>query len=325
MVAELRSIDRLEAITIVDNIIDYSDTVGVPSVLAPHAWTGQTGRDYQYLWAGWGLSVLVSTHVGEESFTVLYDTGPSPEILAHNVKALGLDLSTVDAIVMSHGHWDHFGGLIEALEEISKKDVPVYLHPRMFFPRRVVTKTETGERVRDFTPIPTVDDIKRAGGRPVLSDSPVSLAGTTLLRSGEIPRMTPYETGMPGHQAFINGRWVDDSEILDDSCLIAHVRGRGLIVITGCAHSGVINSLRESIRLTGVKRVYAVMGGTHLTGYREMGPVNSTIEDLKAIGPEIILASHCTGLRAQKAIARQLPKAQVSGGVGLMLRVESTE
>ena len=313
------TVDRVEIITLVDNVIENSGSRLHNNVVPVGEWVSQENTSPWNTFAGHGLATLIRTHIKRESFEVLYDTGPSGEILLHNIKALGLDLGAIDAIVMSHGHWDHFNGLTAALDEIGRQEVPVYIHPRMLAKRRFVIKTERGERIRTLPPVCSLQDITDAGGSPRNTDQPVLVAGDTILRTGEIPRQTEYESGFPNHQAFIDGEWVDDSKIVDDNCVIINTK-RGLIVVTGCAHAGVVNSVNEAIRLTSVNKVRAIIGGFHLMGARNESRVNHTIKDLKSISPEMIVPCHCTGAFAQNSIANAFPMAYVTSSVGNLYR-----
>ncbi|MFW9960816.1 MAG: MBL fold metallo-hydrolase [Candidatus Thorarchaeota archaeon] len=314
-----RRVDRVEIVTLVDNVIENSGRRLHNNVIPVGEWVSQENTSPFNTFAGHGFATLIRTYIKNESFEVLYDTGPSGEILLHNVKALGIDLSSIDAIVMSHGHWDHFNGLTAVLAEIRQQDIPVYIHPRMFAKRRIVIKTEQGERIRTLPPVCSLQDITDAGGSPRSNNQPVLIAGDTVLRTGEIPRITAYEEGFPNHQAFIDGEWTDDSKIIDDNCLVINTK-RGLVVVTGCAHAGVVNSVNEAVRLTRVSKVHAIIGGFHLGGARNEPRIDHTIKDLQAISPEMIVPCHCTGATAQHSIANVFTKAYVTSSVGNLYR-----
>ncbi len=314
-----RTVDRVEIITLVDNVIENSGSRLHDNVVPVGEWVSRENTSPWNTFAGHGLATLIRTHVKRESFEVLYDTGPSGEILLHNIKALGLDLSAIDAIVMSHGHWDHFNGLTAALTEIGRKEIPVYIHPRMLAKRRIVINTEQGERIRTLPPVCNLQDITEAGGSPRSTNQPLLLAGDTLLRTGEIPRETEYEKGLPNHQAFIDGDWIDDSKITDDNCVVINTK-RGLIIVTGCAHAGVVNSVNEAIRLTAINKVHAIIGGFHLMGARNESRVKHTIKDLQALSPDLIVPCHCTGAFAQHSIANAFPMSYVTSSVGNLYR-----
>lgn len=312
-------VDRVEIITLVDNVIENWRSEQHENVIPAGRWVSGENVSPSHTYAGHGLAFLVKTYVRNNSFSVLYDAGPSGDILIHNIRAMGLNLHSIDSIIMSHGHWDHFGGLRAVLIDIGRNDVPVYLHPRMFCKRRVFSSTKEGERIRQLPDIVSINEIEEVGGIPRITTEPALIAGHTILRTGEIPRETEYERGFPNHQAFIDGEWVDDSEIIDDNCLVID-SGEGIIIITGCAHSGVVNSVKEAIRLTGINEVQAIIGGFHLGGPQDMSRIERTIHDLKSINPTMIVPCHCTATIAQHMIANAFPKAYVIGSVGTLYR-----
>lgn len=311
----LQPVDRLEVIVLVDNTIDFSSSDSRNDVMNPRQWASESDLSHMVM-AGHGLSLLIRTYIDAVKHEVLYDTGASGKLLSHNLSAMNLDLKEIEGVVLSHGHWDHTGGLIQAISDTNRKGFPVYIHPRMFYPRRVVWSTPQGEQFRDLDPIPSIDEIKSAGGRPILGTGPVGIAENTLLLSGEIPRITEYEKGMPGHRAFIDGEWQNDEAIIDDRCLIANVKKKGLVVMSGCSHAGLINILKETVRLTGETRVHGVVGGLHLIGKKNEPKILPTINDLKPFDLSMLVPTHCTGWKAQHAMARAFPDSYVQGSVG---------
>jgi 7,8-dihydropterin-6-yl-methyl-4-(beta-D-ribofuranosyl)aminobenzene 5'-phosphate synthase len=145
---------------------------------------------------------------------------------------------------------------------------------------------------------------------------PSLLLDGALLVTGEIERTTPFEQGFPVHQALRDGEWVPDPLILDDQALVVNVRGRGLVVITGCGHAGVINTVRYARRLTGIEQVCAVIGGFHLATSSLESVVWPTVEALAEFAPDVIVPAHCTGWRATHALAAAFPDAFLQGSVG---------
>ena len=320
MEQELRALDELQVTVLVDNVIDFTSAAKSDYAKAPRQWADPEKSRVQYLHAGHGLSLLIKATQNGESHQVLYDTGPSPEILEHNVRNLGIDFSEIDAIVMSHGHWDHFGGLLWALNEIGRSDTPVIIHPLMLNKRRVVL--EDGRAV-DFPEIPSEDEISRAGARIEKTAQSIVFAGNMLLRTGEIPRETTFELGFKGHQMKVKETWVDDTAVIDDNCLVAKVKNRGLVVVTGCAHSGVVNSIHEAQRLTGEERVLAVIGGIHLMG-ASPEKIKHTINGLMDLeGSEVFSCGHCTGWTAQKELAEICGDLYVHANVGTQFKFSS--
>ena len=145
---------------------------------------------------------------------------------------------------------------------------------------------------------------------------PSFLYDQSVLITGEVDRVTRFEKGFPVHQAWRGQSWEPDPLILDDQALIAHVAGRGLVVLTGCGHAGIINICRYAQRLTGVDKVHAVIGGFHLAGPLFEPVIGDTVRALEQLAPEMIVPAHCTGWKATHAIARRLPGAFIQNSVG---------
>ena len=291
---DLKVVDSLTITVLVDNVIEWSGSETHENVLGTSQWVKEKELNSIYVHGGHGLAFHIQTKVGNKSYEILYDTGPSGDLFLHNLKALNLDISPVNEIVMSHGHWDHFGGLLDGLRKIGKKGTTVYIHPVILNPRRTVVQTDKGEKITDFPLVPTKDEILAAGGQPSISGEPILLAGNTILRTGEIPRQTDYEIGFPNHEVLVDGKWIDDSKVIDDNCLGIRTSS-GLVIVTGCAHSGIVNSVREVMRLTDEKSVRAIIGGFHLMGKGATSKIQKTIRDLKEIAPSMIVPCHCTG------------------------------
>lgn len=308
-------VDSLTVTILVDNVIEWSGSEIHENVLSSSQWVKEKEHRSIYMHGGHGLSFFIQTRVGDSRYEILYDTGPSGELLLHNLKALNLDISSIDAIVMSHGHWDHFGGLLDILRKVGRKDVLIYLHPKMLNPRRTVNQSDEGKKINKFPLVPTLGEIEASGGKPILTADPVLLAGKTILRTGEIPRLTEYETGFPNHQMLVDDMWIDDSMVIDDNCLGIRTSS-GIVIVTGCAHSGAVNSVKEIIRLTGEEDVRAIIGGFHLMGKRNISQIKKTISGLKEFNPSMIVPCHCTGAPAQHFMAHELSDAFVTGSVG---------
>jgi 7,8-dihydropterin-6-yl-methyl-4-(beta-D-ribofuranosyl)aminobenzene 5'-phosphate synthase len=155
-----------------------------------------------------------------------------------------------------------------------------------------------------------------AGFEIVEQREPSLLFDRSVLITGEVARTTGFETGMPFHEAHHDHGWEPDPLILDDQALIVHVRGAGLVVLTGCGHAGIVNIVRYAQRLTGVEQVHAVVGGFHLNGPLFAAVIGPTVEALVELAPQVIVPAHCTGWDASRAIAAQLPDAFIQNSVG---------
>jgi 7,8-dihydropterin-6-yl-methyl-4-(beta-D-ribofuranosyl)aminobenzene 5'-phosphate synthase len=240
-----------------------------------------------------GLSFFVQAKIGDEKVTVLMDAGPSSDALLYNVDALGVNLEDVDVVALSHGHYDHTGGLLEALKQM-KKRVPVIGHPTLFDP-----KLSLMPHLRLIGAPVKSSDVESAGGVPLLVTGPVKIADG-ITTTGEVPRTTGFES-VSGFWTVHNRSFVDDM-MLDDQSLVVDVEGKGLVVVSGCAHSGIINTIKYAQKITGNSRVYAVLGGFHLIG-ADAKRIQSTVDELEKLDPKFVGPCHCTGKKAAEKFA----------------------
>lgn len=322
----LRPVEAVRLTTVVDNMVDLllPDQPGVrrwglagSAGPIPHVASDVAhGPSVDALRAEHGYSALIDVDDGDRTRRVLYDAGGTPDGLMGNLDRLGVDPATFEAIVLSHGHFDHVTGLHGLARRLGRR-LPILLHPDCWNRRRIVGP----DRVFDL-PTPSRTALTAAGFDVVESARPSFLLDEMLLVTGTVRRATDYETGMPGHQARKDGRWVPDPMINDDQAAVVQVRGRGLVVLTGCAHAGVINIVRHAQRLTGVAAVHAVIGGLHLRG----GEVTTrAAADLAAISPDVVAPAHCTAWQAHRALQERLPEAYVPSAVGSRFEFSSAE
>lgn len=304
----LREADKVEMISLVDNSIDILSTSPREEVKYFRDWVKRPKR---YPIAEHGFSMLIRIYRDDETHTILFDTGISPRGLIINAKRMRVDLRDIECIILSHGHYDHFAGLPAVTKAINKSGLPIMVHRDMFKKRGVERLDGTIRRHPSF---PSEEEVRPAGY--VETKETQLIANGLALLTGEIPRITPFETGYPRHRAFVNGRWEPDPWIWDERALVINIKRRGLVVLSGCSHAGIINTVLHAQHLTGTERVYAILGGLHLSGKEFEGRIDQTIEELKRISPQIIVPSHCTGWRACYAIYSAMPEAFVWGGVG---------
>jgi 7,8-dihydropterin-6-yl-methyl-4-(beta-D-ribofuranosyl)aminobenzene 5'-phosphate synthase len=262
-----------------------------------------------------GFSALISVRQGSKQGTVLFDTGISPKGTLWNLDALEIDLKSIQAIVLSHGHPDHVLGLPGVFERLGSRNMPLVLHPDAYLDRKLVLP----DGVELNLPAPKKQDLRRETIEVIESVGSSMLLDEMVLISGEVARTTDFETGFPIHFAHRHGKWEPDALILDDQCVIINLAGKGLVVLTGCGHSGVINTIRHAQQITGVDQIYAVIGGFHLSGAVFEPIIPATIEALKEINPRYIMPGHCTGWRATHQIAQALPEAFIPNSVGTTL------
>lgn len=243
------------------------------------------------IWSQHGLCIFMELDQGSEKMKILMDTGTSQEVTLHNIDALNLDLGDVDLIFLSHGHYDHTGGLTGILKRMSHR-VPVLAHPDIFAP-----KLKGLPFLRFIGPPFSRAEAEAAGAIMLEARGPVKIA-PGLTTTGEVARLESFEKG-ENFWTVRDGQYCQDT-IPDDQALAASLPGKGLVVITGCAHSGIINTIRHAQKITGVEKLYAVIGGFHLMDADD-GRIDATAEALKGLDPAIVRPGHCTG---QKAICR---------------------
>ena len=314
---ELRKLDSLEIIAVADNSFSAWTDPERKDVKRFHKWVGDDEDDDKPLpLAGAGLCLHIRATVDNETHTILYDAAESHKTMENNIAALGLNLAEIDAVVLSHGHWDHFGGLLWAIDSIGKKDLPVYLHPLMFLKRGLEVKTPEGTKINEMRLMPSADEIAKKGGIAIASKEPLLIVNRMLLRTGEVPRVTAHEEGMVGHKVFMNGQWKDDSAVIDDVSIVANMKDKGLVIISGCSHAGIINIIKEAQLLTGENRIHAVIGGLHLAGRVTKDTMHETVKILKGIRPKLLVPCHCTGWRARHMMSGEMPDEYVEGSVG---------
>ncbi len=322
---KIAEVDRLEVLSLVDNSIDFISTINKKEVKSYRQWTtkGMSRGCTDYLQmpiAEHGFSMLVKVFNGGQSFNILFDTGVSPDGIVENAKRMGIDLSEIDYIVLSHGHYDHFGGLEAAIKAINKTDLPIIVHKSMF--KRRGTANSKGI-IRKHPEFPAEEHLNPA--KIVFTKNPHLIANKTAFVTGEIPRKTSFEKGYSQNRILFNNRWQSDSDILDERALVFNLKEKGLIIISGCAHAGIINTIRYAQLITGVTNIYAVFGGFHLAGKECEKRIKLTVKELKRINPELIIPSHCTGWRAITNIAKTLPNAFIWNSVGNLYQLNFNE
>lgn len=260
--------------------------------------------------------MLVHVFLEGNSHTILFDTGISPSRAVTNAENMGLDLTKVEAVVLSHGHYDHFGGLVEAVKAIGKRGLPIIVHEDMFKVRGVAEHDGTIRKYRKF---PMEEHVKPA--QYVKTKRPCLLADDTTLITGEIPRETEFEKGFPQQHAFIDGKWLPDPKVWDDRALVIKVKQKGLVVLSGCAHAGIINTTLYAQKVTENTKIHAIFGGFHLAGKDCESRIERTVKELKRLDLELIVPSHCTGWRGSFAIAEAIPQAFVWNSVGNLYKL----
>jgi 7,8-dihydropterin-6-yl-methyl-4-(beta-D-ribofuranosyl)aminobenzene 5'-phosphate synthase len=313
----LREVDGAEIVSLMDNSIDVLSTIKKNEVRQVRDWIKERKGEkwvrehFRLPIAEHGLSILIRIFKGSKSHTILFDTGRSPEGVVTNAGRMGIDLSEIEAIVISHGHDDHFGGLPTVLKAVNKKNLPIIVHEDMFKTRGVSEKDGT---VRKDTPFPSEDMVKPA--RYVKTKQPYLIAEETVLVTGEIPSKTDFEKGSARNRVLTDGEWKPYPWMWDDRAIAINIKQKGLVILSGCAHAGIINTIQHAQQITEVNKVHAVIGGFHLAGKEYESRISQTVEKLKLVKPYLIAPSHCTGWRGIYAIAQAMPEAFVWNSVG---------
>lgn len=263
-----------------------------------------------------GFSAMVQVHRADRKWRFLFDTGTSKDGMLVNAGLFGIDLR-VDAIVLSHGHFDHITGLETALQKIGSP-TRVVAHPDAFLKRWLLFPDGS----KALMPYLQEEELKKQGAIIEKNSEPTELPSKDcpcLLVTGEIPRKTPYEIGFPIQYAETAEGLVHDPLVRDDQALVANLKGKGLVVISGCGHAGIINTLHQAKELTHVDKLHAVVGGFHLSGPTYEKAIEPTLSAMGALDPIYIVPCHCTGWRAVNRIVQLFPKKFIQPSVGTTL------
>jgi 7,8-dihydropterin-6-yl-methyl-4-(beta-D-ribofuranosyl)aminobenzene 5'-phosphate synthase len=314
---DLRTVDKIEVLTLMDNYVDQLLESSPVVTRPPRAKGGVMSKDT--LVGEHGLCLLVTVHEGREKHTVLFDTGHTGIGVLHNAAHLDVDLGRIEAIVMSHRHMDHTGSLGPILERLGRS-IPLVIHPEAFIPSRYLLLPD-GKKLR-YPDTLNRKDLEQCGAKIVESRKPVPVAEGRILVTGEIERTMGFEKGLPNAYTEHDGKLVKDP-VSDDQSLVIHLKGKGLVVISGCAHSGIINTLLYSRKISGIDRIYAVLGGFHLSGPQFEPIVEETIDSLRKMNPKIFVPMHCTGWKAVHRFEETFPDAFVLNSVGSTITLSS--
>jgi 7,8-dihydropterin-6-yl-methyl-4-(beta-D-ribofuranosyl)aminobenzene 5'-phosphate synthase len=314
--------DYAEILSLVDNSVDFQSDIHKQQVQPFRQWK-QKRKDKEWKKshldlpiAEHGFSMLIRVFSGDKSSCILFDTGGSPKTIIANAERMSINLSDIECVVLSHGHYDHFGGLANVVKKISKRDLPIIVHENMFKTRGSASALG---KVRRYPNFPSKKQLHPA--RLIQTKKPYFAADGMICVTGEIPRKTSFETGYAQHKVFTNGVWKSDPLIEDERGVIINIREKGLVVLSGCAHAGIINTVKYAQQITGIQKVYAIMGGFHLAGKTFENRIQPTIKELKKINPKLVAPSHCTGWKAMCAIAKTLPEAFVWNSVGNLYKI----
>jgi 7,8-dihydropterin-6-yl-methyl-4-(beta-D-ribofuranosyl)aminobenzene 5'-phosphate synthase len=264
---------------------------------------------------------------------ILWDTGMMPTTMLENMLRMEIDPTTIDKVVISHGHRDHTAGVTEILKAIDARPspkewepdstpedmahaadwhrIPLIAHPAAYRER-----WSFPEEGRVYGPIlpPPQDEWRALGAEIILSERPYQL-GPGCWATGEVPCLSFENSGRSATMRYREGDAFLPDDIEEDQAIVLHVKDKGLVVVSGCAHSGIVNTVNYAIEISGVERVWAILGGFHLARSPE-DELALTVEAIKKFEPKLIAPSHCTGFKAMCRFAVEMPEAFTYGVVG---------
>ena len=324
-IPKLVAADSVDVLVLVDNATDFLSS-------APPSVEGELSRFWRrgarplagavLCCAAHGLSLAITARAGTTSRTLLFDAGPEGAVLARNVARLGFDMSEVDGLFLSHGHWDHAGGMLAALDLVRKAkpagELPTYMHPGMYRSRALQGADGT---MRLFEDIPSARVLEEHGARVLHASEPEVVLDDLFFLSGEIPRLTSFEKGFPGqYRRTEDGTgWEPDPLLLDERFVAVRAGSKGLLVFTACSHAGVVNVLECAAKVFPEVPIHAVLGGFHLAGATESA-IPETIAALRRFELPVVAPAHCTGWRAVAALAEAFPQSVAPCAVGKCYR-----
>jgi 7,8-dihydropterin-6-yl-methyl-4-(beta-D-ribofuranosyl)aminobenzene 5'-phosphate synthase len=304
-------VDRIAVTTVVDNFVDSLR----PDESVARRFGHARARRMPTLRAEHGLGHLVEVTWEGRTRRLAFDWGLTGESYVHNFQELGLDPSGIDALVLSHGHQDHFGGLAGFLRACRARlpaGVPFYAGSDHFLPRY---NERDGQRV--YIGRLDREELARQDLDVRVVTDPLALPEGVLL-SGEVRRTEPWETIPASLRVERDGAIVPD-DFVGEQTLIAHVRDRGLVIVTSCSHRGIVGICRHAVQVTGIDRIHAVVGGFHLSGLEEER-IDRVVSALTAFGVDYLVPQHCTGMEALVALGTRLGRRVVWTSVGSTYR-----
>ena len=309
----LNAVDKVEILTLQDNYIEM--TAMDNNAVITRATPLKDGEIRASILAEHGFSALVKTTAEDKTHTLLFDFGFSENGAAQNAATLGVDMTEVEAVALSHGHSDHTGGMEKLTAMIGKRDIPFVVHPSAFKSPRYL---KFGEEFKINFPKLTREMVQQAGFSVVETKNHILCLDDTILFLGEIPHTTDFEKGWPLPHCQKDGKEVWDA-IEDDTSIVMNLKDKGLVILSGCAHAGIVNTVRYAMEVTGIDKVHVVMGGFHLSGPFFEPIIDRTTEEFKKLNPAYIIPTHCTGRKAIMDMEKQMPDQFILNMAGTKL------
>jgi 7,8-dihydropterin-6-yl-methyl-4-(beta-D-ribofuranosyl)aminobenzene 5'-phosphate synthase len=249
------------------------------------------GYESEY-WGSHGIALLLDVKAGDTDKRILLDVGQSSDALLHNMELAGVEPASIDMIFLSHCHYDHTLALVDMLKHIGK-EIPVIGHPEVLRKNFALDPAlqEIGAGCKN-----TPEKLVELGAQLVLVKDPFPLM-EGVLSTGEVERSTDFEGRGIGTYNLENGKLVPDN-LVDDISVIVNLRGKGLYIVTGCSHAGIVNIIEHAKRVTGIDSIFCIIGGLHLINADDQ-VIAKTIDRLEGINPRLVIPGHCTGQKAQ--------------------------
>jgi len=273
------------------------------------------GYDTPYL-GQHGISFLLTAEREGVVRNILVDVAQDSAALIENINRMQIAISCIDAVVLTHCHYDHTRGVAKILREIGGKDIPVITHPDIFRTHFISDPYLMSIGIMDGD---KREDIETSGGILYLARNALEIM-PALISTGEVERITDFEKIGMSLFTIENGQ-VKGDLMKDDISVVANVRGKGLVIVTGCSHAGIVNIIQQSIKLTGTKKIHGIIGGFHLIEASEER-IQKTALALKKFNPDWVCAGHCTGFRAQVELYNTFKEQFSPLHTGMIIEVE---
>ena len=325
----LQEIDHLSVTILMDNYTDRLLPSFLPAIRPPMI---MHGRFLTAPIAEHGFSTILDIRYNDEKKKniFLFDTGVSENGIIFNADIFGIELRNIETIVLSHGHLDHCSGLLNVLKRVSKP-IDVIAHPDAFLKRWIIYPDGNrakmpvldekdlenhGATIRKIRNISFLPNNNNEGADDNVNGS-INLP-PPLMITGQIPRKTSFEKGFPLQYKEIEDEkeLVPDPLVNDDQAVVVNIKQKGLVIVTGCGHAGIINTINYAKKVTKINKVFAVLGGFHLTGGIYEKSIEPTIKELKKADPKYIIPCHCTGWKATNRIIEAMPERFIQTSVG---------
>jgi 7,8-dihydropterin-6-yl-methyl-4-(beta-D-ribofuranosyl)aminobenzene 5'-phosphate synthase len=260
-----------------------------------------------------GIAYYIETLVSGKASICMYDFGLDPVGVMNNIALLGIEVGKANAFSLSHGHFDHFTGAISILKQNRSRiagGTPFYVGEEAFARRFGLSPgakelTDLGQLKKE--------DLEAFGVKVVEVKTPIEIVPGAYF-TGNIERVTAYEK-VPKTFLIKRGENLEHDTFPGEQALFFKVKGKGLVVLSGCAHAGIVNTVRQAQKIAGTDKIHAIMGGFHLINAKPE-IIQSTVTDIKAMNPDMIIPAHCTGFEATVAFSREMPNEFVLNTAG---------